>query len=528
MSQFFEHALLLAAKGCRVFPVIAKVITNKKGEQEITKKPAISRWQQRATTIPDTIRKWWEKWPDANVGAHAIGLAVIDIDGPADHDTLQELKKKYAMPDTITNLSGNPEPYHYHLIYRLPPVTRITNGKLRTRDGFRHLPSNCKIEIKSGGGYFVAPGSVHRTGTPYRFDRDVTNLYEEATDAPSWLVEQFGRPCEYTACPDASEAPAGQRKRKEGPETSYARDMAIDDYLLTVAHKRFPIPTPGQRNELSLQLVGYLFSKGLSPDRVTDVAMKWMNNYQEVYATVPTTAGSEILSIIARTQRALATGEFTLPTDHRAGTAQQVLDEDLAAQLRSIVEQEFGEQESTYRYVLSCSHHMFLRALILHFQYEGREEEFLMTDRQLRDVYRLLTGRELSWKLLYSMKAKYFSRAAAVLPLVEMVTAGVLGEASVYRNLGIGTIPYDVAVAGAWWSDLGESYDSESEPDPVSDFDYDLRCDLNEPWPSDESEDVPSFRGVAKYAQSPVGGILRGVQSIPRPSASRGVSDSGS
>lgn len=67
-----ENALEYARKGWAIFPVIP-------GD----KKPLVKDWQSVATTDEETIRAWWEKTPDANIGfpcGKANGIAVIDVD----------------------------------------------------------------------------------------------------------------------------------------------------------------------------------------------------------------------------------------------------------------------------------------------------------------------------------------------------------------------------------------------------------------------------------------------------------------
>ena len=82
----------------------------------------------------------------------------------------------------------------------------------------------------------------------------------------------------------------------------------------------------------------------------------------------------------------------------------------------------------------------FLRALLLHYQYEagkGGCDSLPLTDRQLMAVYELTEGRGLSWKGLWAMKAKYFGASASRRTLVVMEEAGTFGRPSLYRVVGI-------------------------------------------------------------------------------------------
>ena len=69
-----EAALLYATAGYPVFPIAPR------GKHPLTKHGF-----KDATIDADTIRKWWQRWPDANIGiptGDASGLYVVDADTP--------------------------------------------------------------------------------------------------------------------------------------------------------------------------------------------------------------------------------------------------------------------------------------------------------------------------------------------------------------------------------------------------------------------------------------------------------------
>src|SRR5574344_642526 len=78
-------ALDLAAAGWEVFPLV-----------ENTKRPLTAHGVKDATTDADTIRAWWERNPEANLGlAPGADLLVLDVDtkhGIDGHDTLTGLE----------------------------------------------------------------------------------------------------------------------------------------------------------------------------------------------------------------------------------------------------------------------------------------------------------------------------------------------------------------------------------------------------------------------------------------------------
>jgi bifunctional DNA primase/polymerase-like protein len=158
-----QAALDLAAKGCHVFPIIGK-------------KPGITRWQWQATTDADKIRSWWSqpRFRDASISIHPLGLLVLDIDGPLGEANLQKLRERYPVPPTLKVISGNTaEPSHYQFFYRLPDGYRAIPRPLDSVPCFR---SSDKIDIKGSGGQVVGPGSIHKTGGVYRWEREPTNI----------------------------------------------------------------------------------------------------------------------------------------------------------------------------------------------------------------------------------------------------------------------------------------------------------------------------------------------------------------
>jgi len=110
-------ALCLALSGLSIFP--ARVSRNS-GPNRWNKCPLVARWQQKATTDPQQIQKWWRHHPTAVPGIELgrAGLVVIDADrhgGPDGVQALASLIAEYghfpAGPVTVTAGGGN----HYFL-----------------------------------------------------------------------------------------------------------------------------------------------------------------------------------------------------------------------------------------------------------------------------------------------------------------------------------------------------------------------------------------------------------------------------
>jgi hypothetical protein len=110
-----------------------------------TKVPATPHGFKDASMNPDTIRAWWTRWPDANIGLTTGHLYdVIDVDGPAGIRSIADITDKIP---TIHGIARTPRGYH---LYIQPTGDGCTTSI---------VPG---IDYRGIGGYVVAPPS--RTG----------------------------------------------------------------------------------------------------------------------------------------------------------------------------------------------------------------------------------------------------------------------------------------------------------------------------------------------------------------------------
>lgn len=208
-----EIALDYANRGWRVIPI-------RPGE----KHPPIPRWQEAATTDPETILTWWTG-PYTN---HGIGIAtgpgsgifVLDIDDKEHnrgYDTLADLETKHGrLPETLTVITGSGG---NHLYFAYPEHQIIRN------DAGRRLGPG--LDVRGEGGQVVAPGSTHPNGTTYEFDADTEHL--TPAQAPQWLLELLKEP-ERTDTPGTVQT-AVQDNTTDGPAARYNNRTNWTDLL---------------------------------------------------------------------------------------------------------------------------------------------------------------------------------------------------------------------------------------------------------------------------------------------------------
>lgn len=171
----------LAARGFDIFPIKAAA-----------KAPPLWKdWPAKAA--PDA--SWWGHSPLDNIGIHAKGMLILDIDPKkGGYETIERLKLFEDFPRTLSSRTPSGGEHWY---YRLADQRRAANTVELLGPG---------VDTRSENGYVVAPGSTTAAGEYRWIDPDVP-----IADAPDWLVERVGTPREKTATeqaavPDAAES----------------------------------------------------------------------------------------------------------------------------------------------------------------------------------------------------------------------------------------------------------------------------------------------------------------------------------
>lgn len=147
-KQLRRAALDAAARGWHVFPLIPG-----------TKRPAITRWEPRATTCAARIERCWGYVPyNVGVATGPSGLVVLDLDtakpgrpGPDGAVALASLcgeRNQFCPNDcyTVRTPSGG-----RHLYFTAPPAIELRN----TAGSLAPL-----VDTRAAGGYVVGAGSV--------------------------------------------------------------------------------------------------------------------------------------------------------------------------------------------------------------------------------------------------------------------------------------------------------------------------------------------------------------------------------
>jgi len=181
-NQMLALALKYAGHDLPVFPLYG---VNEKGVCDCGKvdctgnsrgkHPITQNGYKDATTDKFQIKAWWKKHPNANIGI-ATGkdsIIVLDIDGEDGLKSLEALKQHGEIPDTVGVITGK----GLHLYFKSDVPVKQSIGTIGT-----------KLDVRSDGGYVVAPSSRHYSGVNYRYEEGKGLGEIEIAEIPDWLI----------------------------------------------------------------------------------------------------------------------------------------------------------------------------------------------------------------------------------------------------------------------------------------------------------------------------------------------------
>jgi bifunctional DNA primase/polymerase-like protein/AAA domain-containing protein len=220
MTSKLDYAAKAATLGFAVFPL-----------RYNSKLPALAHWQDKATTEPEELERWFKgKSRNIGIATGPSGLLVVDIDMKST-DGRQQWKSLCAGRKAPPTYAVKTPSGGLHLYYR--GEARSSAGKLASA-----------IDIRSSGGLVVAPGSSVGGGT-YEVVLD-----HEVVPAPTWLTGLCGKPlvrpaalvdwderdtsiqCELAAKYLSTEEPAVEGA--SGDETTLKVAMRVLDFGVSV------------------------------------------------------------------------------------------------------------------------------------------------------------------------------------------------------------------------------------------------------------------------------------------------------
>lgn len=229
-------ALSYAARGWRVFPC-----------RPSGKEPLTPHGCKDATADEATIRAWWARWRDANLGATTgapSGVVVLDVDkkhGIDGEEALRVLEAQHgALPDTVEQITGSGG---RQLLFRHPGGI-VSNSASKLGLGF---------DVRGDGGYVIVPPSIHPNGHPYEWELshhpDDTALADLPPEWAALLQAQNSTGTRAHADTDSEPIPEGKRndalfRLASGMRAHGMSHAAIESALLVENAERCQPPLP--------------------------------------------------------------------------------------------------------------------------------------------------------------------------------------------------------------------------------------------------------------------------------------------
>jgi hypothetical protein len=200
LSPLGMAALDYAAHGLAVFPCEPR-----------GKAPLISRGFKDRTTDAAIITRWWQRWPDANIGAVPadVGCVALDIDAPQHHDAAAALGVFSEPSHVVTTGKG----VHAWFRHDDPEVTALG-----------------EIIVRSGKGYVMMPPSVHPSGAVYSAETTIA----DAIPLPERAVAAL------TSSTPGSTAPTAPAAASDGPILEGGRNVRLAQLAGRLAGRMAP------------------------------------------------------------------------------------------------------------------------------------------------------------------------------------------------------------------------------------------------------------------------------------------------
>jgi hypothetical protein len=194
-----------------------------------------------ATTDPNIIKKWWVRWPAANIaiatGENSFDVLDVDVSEAVDgNETLADLEMKHEkLPDTVEQITGGGgRQILFEFSGRMANKVKFTPG----------------LDTRSDGGLIVVPPSLHVSGRRYEWELSSSPDEVSLAKCPEWLLEII-----------AGSNDRGTNQKCKNPEGWVTR--ALEGV------------SEGKRDATGIKLAGYFFGKFLGAKEILAILRLW-------------------------------------------------------------------------------------------------------------------------------------------------------------------------------------------------------------------------------------------------------------
>ncbi|MDX2439401.1 MAG: bifunctional DNA primase/polymerase [Desulfobacterales bacterium] len=221
---------------------------------EVCKRPKI-KWKQYQERIPTVqeVSEWFDKWPDANIAVvtgKESGVVVFDLDSER---AVEYAENEGGFPDTPKVKSG--KGYHY---FMQCPDFEVRND----------VDTDLDMDIRSYGGYIVAPPSIHGSGRQYEWEEGFSIYEIDPAPCKPWMIDYL------KAITTKSSAPAKEKTLKPSETSITAIKPITDDTYYGILKNG---AQQGYRNHTATKLIGHLLGKSIPASEAWEMVSTWNN-----------------------------------------------------------------------------------------------------------------------------------------------------------------------------------------------------------------------------------------------------------
>ena len=233
------------------------------------KHPRLNQWQTKATADTEQVEKWWQQWPEANIGlvlGPGSGVFDIEYDDAEGEVTAEELLSHIRTPKYMSHRST------HHLFYfhdSLKPAKAV----------YRWRGLELRFGTDSRGALSIVPPSLHASGNRYEWLSHPSRV--GLAEPPAWLSE---------AMAEATEKKTAEPLPIALPSDGLTFIMSSEKETL----ESHPGASEGNRHSKLLELVGrHIGTHGPSAELVS-LALAWAGRCS------PPMEQSEVLQVVSR------------------------------------------------------------------------------------------------------------------------------------------------------------------------------------------------------------------------------------
>ncbi|PKN33222.1 MAG: hypothetical protein CVU61_14495 [Deltaproteobacteria bacterium HGW-Deltaproteobacteria-19] len=224
------------------------------------KKPCISGWTEYQKRLPteEEVGTWFGQNPEPNIAiitGTVSNLVVFDLDS---EDAVAYAEEEGGFPETVKVKTG--KGYHVYMKHPGFPVKNSVNKDLA-------------IDIRSDGGYVVAPPSIHGSGHQYWWEEGHSIWELDPAPCEPWMIQYLK---------DVNEQ-VGKKKAPKDGDNELNREIPDQDNKKPVKENSTGEFSrllqegcqEGERNHVTTSFIGHLFKTGMKPEEIWETVIIW-------------------------------------------------------------------------------------------------------------------------------------------------------------------------------------------------------------------------------------------------------------